>query len=101
MIKHIVFFKSTETNSETKQAIIENLAISLRGLEGKISQIISLEVGINFSERDTAYDLSLHTVFASIEDLTKYQNHTDHLNVVQQIKSNNLQAAVVDYEVNN
>lgn len=101
MIKHIVFFKSTENNIELKNAIIENISSSLKSLKAKIPEIISLEVGINFSDRDIAFDFSLETIFASIEDLNLYQNHADHLKVVNQIKDNNLQSAVVDYEYNN
>ncbi len=99
MIKHIVFFKSPENNSETKLAIIENIVSSLRALENKISQLISLEVGVNISDREIAYDFALFTEFKNIEDLNIYQNHIEHLKVVKQIKANNLQLAVVDYEI--
>lgn len=101
MTKHIVFFKSMESDKVVKRDIIDNIANRLRSLKNKIPQIIRLEVGVNINKKDSAYDISLYSIFANIEDLNIYQNHTEHLKVVNEIKAYSLQSAVVDYEFNN
>ncbi len=97
MITHIVFLKSHEENQEIKSKIINDLSSKLRLLPKYIEELKSLEVGINISDRDSAYDLSLHTTFENNDDLNTYRFHKEHIKVIQFIKANNLESAVVDY----
>ena len=99
MIKHIVFLKSQEKDATVKRNIIEEVAKRLNTLPSIISEIDSLEVGINFSDRDSAYDLALVTSFKNESDLNTYRFHEDHLKVIEYIKQNKLQTAVVDYNL--
>ena len=101
MIKHIVFLKHTNEDSSLKQDILKELAKRLNSLPSKISEIDSLEVGFNFSDRDSAYDLALLTTFNNESDLNTYRFHKDHLKVIEYIKQSKLQTAVVDYNFNN
>ena len=99
MIKHIVFLKSKEKDAIVKRNIIEEVTEKLNTLPSIISEISSLEVGINFSDRDSAYDLALVTSFKNESDLNTYRFHKDHLKVIEYIKQNKLQTAVVDYNL--
>ena len=95
MIRHIVFFKVKEEN---KQANIDKLKIALRELKGKISEIKSIDVGVNFNAKSNAFDIALITDFQNIEDLDKYRVHPEHQKVVELIKEITEKSAVVDYE---
>ncbi len=95
MIIHIVSFKLKEEN---KSANIEKLANGLRGLVGKIDEIIDFEVGINFTESPAAFDIVLYSSFASKEALQAYAVHPEHLKVVEIVKDVTSNRVVVDYE---
>ncbi len=99
MIKHIVFLKSQEEDATVRRNIIDEITKKLNLLPSIISEIDSLEVGINFSDRDSAYDLALVTSFKNESDLNTYRYHKDHLKVIEYIKQNKLQTAVVDYNI--
>ena len=45
-----------------------------------------MEVGLNFSTRDTAYDLVLVSTFNDLEGLKQYATQPDHLKVLGYLK---------------
>lgn len=94
MIKHIVFFKLPENFSQ-KDLFIDKLT----QLKDQIEFIRALEVGINFTQSERAFDISLTVILDSKEDLSKYATHKHHLPVVDFLKANNIEAKVVDYEI--
>jgi len=96
MIVHIVMFKFKEQNKEQNIAKTKEL---LNSLVGKIEELTSLEVGVNFDTAERAYDLSLYSKFASKEDLNSYAIHSEHLKVVAFIKTVVVDSKVVDYIV--
>ncbi len=99
MIKHIVMWKLKDShNGESKSEIIDHVKNMLEELNSKISEIVELEVGINFNPSDAAYDVVLYSTFNSGEDLDTYQKHPDHLNVAGYISEVRTERAVVDYE---
>ncbi|HVZ80142.1 MAG TPA: Dabb family protein [bacterium] len=98
MIKHIVMWKLKATDPGAKKAAAIELKEALEGLKGKVPQVRSLEVGINFNPADTASDVSLYTVFDSQADLDLYQKHPDHLKVVEVVKRLTSERRVSDYE---
>jgi hypothetical protein len=57
-----------------------------------------MEVGVNFSPEERAFDLALITDFYTKEDLARYAVDPIHVEVVQFLKSINTQTKVVDYE---
>ena len=99
MIKHIVFIKSIDSNKVKSATIIKELAYQLRALEDLIKEIESIEVGINISKRESAYDLSLLTSFKNEDDLNTYRYHPEHQKVIDFIREYNLQTVVVDYNL--
>ena len=94
MIVHIVMFKFKEENRE---ANIEKTRELLNALEDKIDELISIEVGVNFDTAERAFDLSLYSKFQTKEDLNSYSIHSEHLKVVEFIKSVVTESKVVDY----
>ena len=94
MIVHIVMFKFKEENRESNILKAKEL---LNALEGKISELVSMEVGVNFDTADRAFDLSLYSKFQTKEDLNAYAIHSEHLKVVEFIKSVASESKVVDY----
>jgi len=99
VIKHIVMWKLKDShNGESKSEIIDHIKKILEELNSKISEIVELEVGINFNPSDAAYDVVLYSTFNSREDLDIYQKHPDHLNVAGYISEVRTERTVVDYE---
>ena len=94
MVKHIVFFKLPEDFTQK-----DTLVAKLNHLKNQISYIKGLEVGINFTQSERAYDLVLTVVVSSKEDLEKYAIDEQHLEVIDFIRSNGIETKVVDYEI--
>ncbi|PLY15451.1 MAG: stress responsive protein [Sulfurimonas sp.] len=84
MIIHIVMFKFKEEN---KKSNIKEVAEKLNSLSKLIPELKSIEVGVNFTDSDRAFDLSLYSTFETKEDLASYAIHPEHLKVVELIKS--------------
>jgi len=96
MIVHIVMFKFKE---EQKQENILLVKSSLEELVSKIPTLKSIEVGIDFSKTQRAFDLSLYSKFETLQDLKSYAVHPEHLKVVELIKSVTVESKVVDYTI--
>ncbi|MBE0495337.1 MAG: Dabb family protein [Campylobacterales bacterium] len=94
MIKHIVFFK-LEDNSPTNKEVVKARIMSM---QDKIPYLSHMEVGVNFSPEERAFDLALITDFYTKEDLARYAIDPVHVEVVTFLKSINTQTKVVDYE---
>ena len=94
MIVHIVIFKFKEEN---KALNLEKVQEKLLQLESSIDCLKSMEVGINFTDSERAFDLSLYSTFETQEDLKAYAIHEEHLKVVTLIKEVTIESKVVDY----
>ncbi len=99
MVKHIVFFKIKEDIADKNQAI-NKVIETLSPLAEKIPEIKFYELGTNFADRDSAFDIALVSYFNSKEDLDTYRNHDLHKQAVEIIKPYIGKTAVVDYETN-
>jgi len=95
MIIHIVMFKFNETN---KADNIASAAKMLNGLMGSVPTLKSMEVGVDFSQKERAMDLVITTTFDSKANLDAYAIHPEHLKVVEFIKATTEYSKVVDYE---
>lgn len=96
MIVHIVMFKF---RNESKESNIKEVVKRLNALVELIPELRSMEVGVNFTDSERAFDLSLYSMFDTKEDLASYAIHPEHLKVVELIKSVTLESKVVDYEI--
>lgn len=94
MIKHIVFFKLKDRSPES----IERTAAVLRNMEGKIPQLVSIEVGLDVIHSERSFDIALVTELASLEDLQAYQVHPEHQMVIRHINEVKDVSVSVDYE---
>lgn len=94
MIKHIVFFKFKDND----KANVEAIATRLRALEEHIPEVKLMDVGVNFSQEERAFDMSLITEFETLEDLKTYAVHPKHVDFVDYIKLLGTETKVVDYE---
>lgn len=95
MIVHIVMFKF---KPENREANVETAKTMLEALVGKVPSLNSMEVGIDFSRSERAFDLSLYSTFDTKEGLSEYAVHPAHLEVVAFIKEVTEASRVVDYE---
>lgn len=96
MIVHIVMFKF---RNESKESNIKEVVKRLNALVELIPELRSMEVGVNFTDSERAFDLSLYSMFDTKEDLASYAIHPEHLKVVELIKSVTMESKVVDYEI--
>ncbi|WP_263833365.1 Dabb family protein [Sulfurospirillum oryzae] len=94
MVKHIVFFKLPDNSEANKQAVKDRIM----SMQGKLDLVKHLEVGINFSPEERAFDVALVSDFETKEDLQTYATHPIHVEVVNFIKSLSAVSKVVDYE---
>ncbi|QHG90913.1 Dabb family protein [Sulfurimonas sp. CVO] len=96
MVVHIVMFKFRDENKESN---IKDVAEKLNALSELIIELKVMEVGVNFTDSERAFDLSLYSTFETKEDLGAYTIHPEHLKVVELIKSVTMESKVVDYEI--
>ena len=95
MITHIALFKLKTDDFSDNLTKLEHM---LEELPYQIEEVKSLEIGKNFSKAERAMDLSLHSTFASKEDLKAYSKHPAHLKVLAFIDKVTEYAKVVDFE---
>ncbi|GIP21185.1 Dabb family protein [Paenibacillus sp. J22TS3] len=94
MIKHIVLFKLKDSSPES----VERTVSVLRGLEGKVEQLIDIQVGADVIHSERSYDIALIATFASLEDLQGYQVHPEHKKVIEHMVEVRESQVAVDYE---
>jgi purine/pyrimidine-nucleoside phosphorylase len=95
MIKHIVFFKLSKQGMKQRDAIVEKL----NNLKDEIESIRALEVGVNFTDEERAFDIALTVIVDNKDALQDYASHEKHVEFVTFIKSLDTVAKVVDYEI--
>ncbi|MFB5673308.1 Dabb family protein [Paenibacillus terreus] len=95
MIKHIVFFKLKDRSPES----VEHTASVLRSMNGKIKEVLSLEVGVDVIRSERSFDISLTVVLENLQDLQAYQVHPVHQEIIQHINEVKDVSFAVDYEI--
>ena len=95
MVRHIVLFRLKDKSREN----LEKAAAVLRGMEGKIEGMVSLEVGIDFLRSERSYDIALNALFADRAALDAYQDHPAHLPVKAHMHAVRESSYAADYEV--
>ena len=93
MIAHVVMLKFKLDRDEAVQEIKQRLDM----LPAMIPEIVYYEVGLNELGSDRAFDLVLYSKFASYDDLKTYNNHPEHVSVLQLIGQHVEKAHSVDY----
>lgn len=101
MVKHIVMWQvAAHEIHGTKEEVMMKMKEQLEGLRGEIEGLLAIEVGINFNDSPTAYDVVLCSEFVDEAALAYYQGHEKHVAVanglVRQVVTSR---AVVDYTI--
>jgi hypothetical protein len=94
MVVHIVLFHFKEEN---KQEHMQKVSKMLHGLLESVPTLKSMEVGINYSDKERAMDMSIITSFDDKAGLEAYAVHPEHLKVVGYLKNVLIESKVVDY----
>ena len=100
MIKHVVMLRLKDYDNKTQK--LENalkLKKALEDLRVGIRELKSMEVGLNFNEKPSAYDLVLISTFETETDLEIYRMHPEHKKLMVFLKTVTSETAVVDYEI--
>lgn len=93
-LTHIVLMKF----QEPAPAVLQKAAELLRGLKGKVPELRGIEVGLDVLHAGRSYDLALITRFDSLADMQRYQDHPEHVAVLQYLRSVLAASVAVDYE---
>lgn len=99
MIKHIVMWRLKEVahgNTAGENALL--MKQRLEALRGRISGMISIEVGLDFSRTEGSSDIVLYTEFIDRRALEGYQDHPEHMVLAPFIVGACSERRVVDYE---
>lgn len=96
MFMHVVLFKLKENTKGN----VNFVADTLKAMEGKISLLKGLEVGVDELHTERSFDICLITRFDSVDDMNEYQIHAYHVNeVLNKIKPYIEVSKVVDYSI--
>lgn len=99
MITHIICWRlrnRTRPLSENCDAMA--IKAALEELRGRIPGLVHLEVGFDFSGKDSAADVVLYTRFESREDLQAYQDNPAHVEVRRVVRPRVAERRMVDFE---
>lgn len=100
MIKHIVCWKlinRTEPLEENPDALA--IREVLQGLRGRIPGLLHIEVGFDYSGKETAGDIVLYSEFETREALALYQHHPLHVEAGKTVRPRTRDRRMIDYEI--
>jgi hypothetical protein len=98
MLRHIVMWRlKAEAEGRSKKANALLIRNALKGLPGKIPEIIRLEMGGDIGTLEGNYDLVLVVDFEDERALASYQVHPEHVKVAKTITELRESRAVIDY----
>lgn len=99
MIRHIVMFKLKEfATPADKQAKMQEIKTGLEALIDKINVLRMIRVDFNVNPAET-WDIILTTELDTLEDVSTYANHPEHVAVAKGIIGPvKADRACVDYE---
>lgn len=96
--KHIVMWKVRGDDAATRARNVALLKAEFESLRGRIPGLLQLEVGVDESRADYAFDVVLYSEFASREALVAYADHPEHLRVRRALGDLRIARHQVDYE---
>lgn len=96
MIDHLVLFA---VKDDISLEDLEDLTASARALKDKVSSVVDMSVGEDFSGRGGDYTHGLYARFEDRDGLKEYLTHEEHVKVVQKLDARTTGRLVVDYEV--
>jgi hypothetical protein len=97
VVKHIVMWKVRGDDAEERRHNTELLVRSFHSLRGRVPGLLHLEVGVDTSCVDYAFDVVLYSEFASQSALDAYATHPEHLRVKRELGDIRVARHQVDY----
>ncbi len=94
MIKRVSLFKLQRPDTTDTQKVVD----ALLSMRDNVPSLANIEVGVNFSESDQAYDVVLMATFQDIKSLREFEQDPFHLEVKKLVVSLKRSRVVVDYE---
>ncbi|MFO0693270.1 MAG: Dabb family protein [Polyangiales bacterium] len=94
MVTHIVLFKLKDPSPEN----LRLTAGVLSAMDGKIPELVDIEVGIDQLKSERSFDIALRTRHRSWDELNAYQVHPIHQEVLKHMKSVVEKSVAVDWE---
>ena len=95
MLRHIVMIKFKDLVKKEEES--GRVKLMLENLTSEIPSLLTMEVGLNMSNRPSAYDLVLTADFENETGLSAYRIHPAHKEVLEYLKTVMDKTAVVDY----
>jgi hypothetical protein len=92
LFTHIVFFR---LKAEADKIQVKDWLLQL---QGKIPELLDIEVGIDQIRSPRSYDVALVTRFQSQADMGTYQIHPAHQEVLKRLQTVVESSASVDYD---
>jgi predicted O-methyltransferase YrrM len=99
MIRHVVMWKLNGETEEERAEQAAQITERLGSLIPLIPELKTIELGSDIGDEDGQYDLVLISDHDDLAGLRAYQNHPEHLRVVDYIKAQVAARASVDFEV--
>lgn len=92
MVTHLVMFKFKKVDDavEARDRLLR--------MKGRISGMVDVEAGLDFTRSERSYDLALVTRHSRREDLEAYRVDPVHQEVVEFIKGRATASCAVDFE---
>ena len=100
MIKHIVMWKVKGDSHDERAQNAQKIQSAFQGLAGKIPGLEYIEIGVDFSQVDYAYDVVLYSEFTNYKALRDYADHPEHKRVLEELGEIRTSRCQVDYAVN-
>lgn len=100
MLKHVVLFALEGfVSPEAKAAHLEQIKKALEALPDRIPALRRMVVHLNQNPRE-AYDFVLEAYLDSLDELSLYADHPDHLEIVRELIKPHVRArACIDYTI--
>lgn len=98
-IRHIVMWRVSGDSAQQRQANAERVQQAFSAMQGRIPGMTHLEVGVDRSGVDYAFDVALVAQFDNAESLARYATHPEHLRAKQAAGDLRIARYQVDYLV--
>lgn len=85
-------------SEEEKKNFCSRLTEAFDGLDKIIPEIKFLQIGFDELHTDASYDFAVNVDIESLDDLSVYANHPEHVKAVTVIKEMAIDRKVIDYE---
>ncbi|KAG0013940.1 hypothetical protein BGZ81_000754 [Podila clonocystis] len=96
-VQHVVLLKFKPDNTEQDG---EDILKAIAGLKDKVSEIISVQLGVNKNSLSKGFTHGLTMTFKSNEDLDRYEKSEPHIKLLENYLRPRLEDILIfDYEV--